>query len=439
MRRRRDRGAADPGVGELTAVRPGRGRGAGAAPAAVELAARGGAAPALASGSPAQVSLRAFGAVWFGYFATIGIFNPYAPLWFKELGFSTLAIGAIASLQAWTRVLAPYGWGWLGDHGGQRVRLLRLAALLALLAAGGLLVARGHAAVAVCTLALFLANGGVVPLSEASLAAHLNTASGLDTARYGRVRVWGSLGFIVSVVVAGAVLQRWGIALFPWLVVLMFVVLLAASLRLPARRDDVTGHGGAPAIGVVLRRPPVAWFFASVFFTVLAHAGLYAFFSLYLDSLGYAKTAVGGLWAVSVLVEIVFFWFQGRLFRRLAPEIWLQWAALASVLRFGITAAFGARPALLVAAQLLHVLTFAAQHAACIVLINRYFPGPLRGRGQALYTVLGYGLSGVIGGIGGGWLSARFGFAAVFWAAAGVAALGLACARQAAAAGAASR
>jgi PPP family 3-phenylpropionic acid transporter len=50
----------------------------------------------------------------------IGLFNPYAPLWFKELGFSTLAIGSIASLQAWTRVVAPYAWGWLGDHGGRR-------------------------------------------------------------------------------------------------------------------------------------------------------------------------------------------------------------------------------------------------------------------------------------------------------------------------------
>ena len=86
----------------------------------------------------------------------------------------------------------------------------------------------------------------------------------------------------------------------------------------------------------------------------------------------------------------------------------------------------------LVAAQLLHAVTFAAQHAACIMLVNRYFPGPLRGRGQALYSVLGYGISGVIGGFGGGWLSERYGFAAVFWAGAGAAAVGWACARLAA-------
>jgi PPP family 3-phenylpropionic acid transporter len=371
----------------------------------------------------------AFCAVWFAYFACIGMFNPYAPLWFKHLGFSTLAIGAISSMQSWTRVFAPYVWGWLGDHGGQRVRLVRLAAGAALLAMSGLLIARSYPAVALCTVLLFLANGGVVPLSEAMLARHLSTEQGTDSARYGRVRVWGSIGFIATVVLAGAVLQQAGIAWFPPLVVGMAAVLLVASFSLPSARDPSADHALAPSVRSVLRRPEVAWFFASVFFTVLAHTSLYAFFSLYLDSLGYDKTAVGALWAVSVVVEIAFFWFQGRFFDRLTPHQWLQWAAGLSVLRFAAVASFGSRPWVLVLAQCLHAVTFAAQHAACIVLINRWFAGPLRGRGQALYTTLGYGLSGVIGGVGGGWLSSWLGFAAVFWAGAAAAALGWLCVR----------
>lgn len=380
--------------------------------------------------APAGAPLAAFGTVWFAYFAAIGMFNPYAPLWFKDLGFSTLAIGAIASLQSWTRIIAPYGWGWLGDHRGHRVPLLRGACGLAVLAAAGLLWAHEYSAVALCTALLFLANGAVVPLSEAALSRHISHGGEMDPARYGRVRVWGSVGFIVTVVVAGVVLQAAGIGLFPWLVTGMFGLLLLATLRLPALPDDPSGHGPAPSILSVLRRPEVAWFFASLFFTVLAHTSLYTFLSLYLDSLGYPKTAVGGLWAVSVVVEIAFFWYQGRFFDRLSPQRWLQWAAALSVLRFAATAAFGHWLWVLVAAQALHAVTFAAQHAACIMLINRYFPGPLRGRGQALYTVLGYGLSGVIGGVGGGWLSARYGFTAVFWAAVIAAALGWVCARM---------
>ena len=372
--------------------------------------------------------LFAFGALWFCYFAAIGAFNPYAPLWFKELGFSTLAIGAISSLQSWTRVIAPYGWGWLGDHHGQRMRWVQMGSLAAVVAASGLLWAREYALVAVITVLLFLANGAVIPLSEATLARHLHTADGMDSGRYGRVRMWGSIGFISAVLLYGAVLQALGIGWFPWLVVLMYALLAIAAMRVPGARDDAPSLAAAPPVWSVLRRPEVAWFFASLFCTVLAHTALYAFFSLYLDELGYSKAMLGFLWAVSVLVEIVFFWAQGQFFGRLHPHRWMQWAAGVSVLRFGATAAFASSPVVLVLAQALHAVTFAGQHAACIVLINRYFPGPLRGRGQALYTTLGYGVSGVIGGVAGGALSTQFGFAAVFWAASAAAALGLVCA-----------
>lgn len=374
--------------------------------------------------------IAAFRGVWFFYFASIGLFNPYAPLWFKDLGFSTLAIGAIVSLQSWTRVISPYGWGWLGDH-GDRSRFVQLAALGSLLAAAGLLWARGYPAVAACTVLLFLANGGVVPLSEAALAVRISRGGEMDTARYGRVRVWGSIGFICAVVGAGVLLQAFGIGLFPWLATLMFGLLLLAAWQLPAAPAERADSAGADGVWAVLRRPPVAWAFASIACTVLAHTSFYGFFSLYLDSLGYPKSAVGALWAVSVLAEIVFFWFQGRLFGRFAALRWLGWAAGVAALRCALTAAGGAFAPVLVLAQALHVVSFAAHHAACIVLVHRHFTGALRGRGQALYTVLGYGVPGVLGGVGGGWLSTQFGFAAIFWAAAGVALLGLACARQA--------
>jgi PPP family 3-phenylpropionic acid transporter len=360
----------------------------------------------------------------------MGAFNPFAPLWFKELGFSTLAIGSIASLQAWTRVIAPYGWGWMGDHGGQRVRLLRLAALGAVLASAGLLWARGYGAVAACTVALFLANGGVVPLAEASLARHLTTDAGMDSGRYGRVRVWGSAGFVGAVLLLGLLFDRVGIAAFPVVAALTWALLLGATLRMPAAREPGAAHEQAPPVLSVLRQPAVAWFFASIFFTVLAHTSLYTFFSLYLDGLGHGKATVGLLWAEAATIEIAWFWWQGRLFPRLAPHAWLQLAAALSVLRFAATAAFGAHLWVLVLLQMLHAVTFAAQHAACIALVSRHFAGALRGRGQALYTVLGYGLSGVVGGVAGGWLSAHAGYAAVFWAAAVAAAAGWWCATR---------
>ena len=70
--------------------------------------------------SIAAISLRPFARVWFCYFAAMGAFTLYAPLWFRDLGMSALAIGSIASLQAWTRVFAPYSWGWIADHTDDR-------------------------------------------------------------------------------------------------------------------------------------------------------------------------------------------------------------------------------------------------------------------------------------------------------------------------------
>jgi PPP family 3-phenylpropionic acid transporter len=374
-------------------------------------------------------SLRLFAAVWFAYFASIGLFTTYAPLWFKGLGFSALAIGSISSLQSWTRVVAPYGWGWLADHRGRRIGLLRVSVVLAAGSALALALAGplGLTAVVVCVVFMFLSNGAVVPLAEAAVAHHLNTKEGMDTTRYARVRVWGSIGFVVSVLVFGGVLQATGVAAFPWFVVAMVCLLGLAIWRLPHALD--TGHAEPMGPGAleVLRRPEVAWFFAGVFFTVLAHTSLYAFFSLYLDSLGRSKSQVGLLWAIAAILEIAFFWFQGRWFERLSLHGWLLLAAGASVLRFGLMAAFGSLGWLLVLTQATHAITFAAQHAACIALVHRYFPGRLRGRGQALYTTLGYGISGVLGGVAGGALIDRFGYASVFWAASASALLSAAC------------
>ena len=391
-----------------------------------------------------QGSLAPFGALCFAYFASIGLFNPYAPLWFQSLGYSTLAIGAIASLQSWTRVVAPYGWSWLGDHwhqGQRRHLLLRIASGLTLLFALGLLVAREYAAVAVVVTLVYLANAGVMPLTEAALAQRLATAGGLDVGRYGRVRAWGSLGFIVVVVVSGALLQWVGIAALPWLTVVLLSALLLASWRLPPAPPAVPAAptAAAPGVWAVLRQPAIAWFFAGTVLTVLAHTSLYAFLSLYLVDLGYGKSAVGALWAVSVAAEIAFFWTQAHWFSRWNAQTWLLVAAGVAALRFAAMALLGGSALVLVLTQITHAVTFAAHHAACIATVDRHFPGRLRGRGQALYSTLGYGVSGVLGGLAGGAVSQRWGFPAVFAAAAAVAAAGFACYWQGRAAARAAR
>lgn len=376
-------------------------------------------------------ALFAFSSVSFAYFSYAGLFGTYAPLWFQSLGYSTLAIGVLASLQSSTRLFSPYAWGWLADHSGQRTLLLRVAVVCALASACGYFVSAAYGWIAAVTAALFVCTAGVIPISEAALAHFVSSGATLDAGRYGRVRVWGSIGFILAVVGSGALLQAIGVRSFPWLVIALLSLLLVAALRLPAISEAAHDSDSAPGALAVLREPVVAWFFAGVFFTVLAHTSLYAFFSLYLVSLGYSKTAIGLIWAVGVVAEVMWFWFQGRWLARLSPHAWLTLAGVATALRFALVAAFGAVPWLLVLVQCSHALTFAAQHSSCISVINRHFPGRLRGRGQALYTVLGYGASGVAGGLLGGALSEALGFAAIFWAASAAGVVAVLCSLRA--------
>ena len=265
-------------------------------------------------------------------------------------------------------------------------------------------------------------------MSEAALA-HLVSREGVfDARRYGRVRVWGSLGFLVTVTAAGAWFERFGMGSFPvWTAVTLGAVALSAWC-LPDAREAPVHMAQRGRVGPVLRQPAVRWFFASVFFHVLAHIFIYIFFSLYLDSLGYSKTVIGLLWALSVVIEIGWFVTQSRWLPWLSLPGWLVLAAALMALRMGLTAGLPLVWPLLVLAQALHAITFAAHHTVCIAWISTHFPGPLRGRGQALYTVLGYGLPGVIGGVAGGLLSSALGLASVFWLASACAAVAALCA-----------
>ena len=364
------------------------------------------------------------------YFAAIGGFNPYAPLWYKEMGLPVVAIGILVSLQSWTRLFAPYAWGALADRTGRRVQIIRWASLASFVAGIGFLLPPAFASLAAATFLMFVFNAAIVPMTETVIAAQLTTASGgMDTQRYGRVRMWGSIGFLASVVAMGWWYQAHGMQAFAGTTLALLGVIVVCAWRVPLQ-PVVPHHAHEPSlpVGQVLRRPEVRWFFASVFLTVLAHSALYAFFSLYLDSLGYGKQVVGLLWAVSVVVEIIWFAFQGRLLERGTLHHWLIAAGLLAALRFALTAAFGGSLWLLIVVQCTHAITFAAQHTACIALVTRYFPGRLRGRGQALYSVLGYGFSGVLAGVGGAWLISYQGYPSAFWVASVAALLGAWCA-----------
>ena len=372
--------------------------------------------------------LMAFAALSASYFAHIGFFNPYLPLWLKDLGLPIFTISLLTSVQSVTRVFAPYAWGALSDHTGQRVLLLRISAAVALVSSLGLWWHGGAWWLGLVLLVMFTHTSSMMSLTEAAMA-HLVAG---DWGRYGRIRLWGSAGFLVTVFFAGEWFERFGMGHFPAWAGGTLAIVLIATLRLPDIREPAVAHAEAKEpVGPVLRLPAVRWFFVSLFFHVMAHFAVYGFLSLYLDSLGYGKGTIGLLWALSVVAEIAWFYLQGRLLGLFAMPRWLLICGVATVLRLGITAGCGPWIWALVLAQALHALSFAAHHTACIAMVSRHFPGRLRGRGQALFTVIGYGFGGVLGVLAGGAIAQRFGYVAMFGVATLLAVVGCACAWRA--------
>jgi PPP family 3-phenylpropionic acid transporter len=266
-------------------------------------------------------------------------------------------------------------------------------------------------------MSLFLT--GQVPIAE-SLA--MQTSLG-DLGRYGRVRVWGSVGFIVAVLVSGWVFDGLGIAVLPYGLVLLLGLIAWTAGRLPAR--PVHGLGVPPmAMRLVLAQSRVRGFLLASFLMLLAHAPLYTLFSLWLEGHGYSRFEIGLLWTLGVVAEILVFQYQKSFFHRWGlRSIWVS-SYLVTAIRFSLIAVSEGNLLVLIVAQLMHAVTFGLHHSASVGLVQLWFPAHAQARGQALYTMASYGLGGSLGGILAGWVWEAYFPEASFWLSVTVAAMG---------------
>jgi PPP family 3-phenylpropionic acid transporter len=343
----------------------------------------------------------AFGSFFFLYFAYVGLVSPFASLFFLDRGFSVIEIAVLMSMLQITRIVGPFSWGWLSDYLSNRIGIIRFCACLAAVVFLSIFFLQSYAAFFVWMFVLHTILSSLMPLGESATVHALFKDNSFDK-RYGRLRLWGSIGFIAMVLFAGELFQREGIELYPIVgaVILTFLAFVTFRLYEPKmeRRKMVKGE-----LLVVLFNPDVRWFLLSGFFMIFAHAALYVFYSLYLADLGYDKFQIGLFWALGVAAEVIFFYYQSKVLSRLDAEVVLQIAFGIGVFRF-ILIAFFPVTWVLIAAQLMHAGTFGAHHSAATKLLQRWFTGPLQARGQALMATVSYGLGGTLGGLVAGWL-----------------------------------
>jgi len=358
---------------------------------------------------------------YFAYFALLGGVAPFLSLYFESLGFSPARIGELVAIPMLMRCIAPNLWGWLGDATGQRLLIVRVGALLTALCFAGIFWRQDYWwLAAVMALHSFFWHA-VLPQFEAITLAHL----GNQSARYSQLRLWGSVGFILTVVLLGLLLQRAGMAVYPMAMFgIMLLIAVCSTLVPQPPRQPASAAVAGDGFVQRLRQPGVPAFFVAVALMQLSHGPYYTFLSIHLEALGYSRGLIGMLWALGVLAEIVLFMFMHRLLAWISLRQLLVVSFALAALRWLLLGKLAEEMLVLVFAQLLHAATFGAFHVASIHLVQQRFGERYQGQGQALYATLA-GIGGALGALCSGYAWAGMGPTLTFAAAALAAFVGM--------------
>ncbi|MFO1385164.1 MAG: MFS transporter [Chitinivorax sp.] len=368
---------------------------------------------------------RVLGGFYFFYFAFVGAFSPYWGLYLQSLHFSAWQIGVLMSLTQVMRIFAPNVWGWVADRSGKRAAIVRLAALISAASFAGVFAGQGFAWLFVALAIMSFFWSASLPLVEATTLSLLGSQAG----RYSRIRVWGSVGFVVATVFIGHLLEQIGVAHLPASVMLLVVGIAVYAWFIP--EAPVAKHAvDSGSLWDILRQPAVAALFLSCFFMALTHGPYYTFYSIHLAEHGYSESAIGYLWSVGVVAEICAFVMMPRIIDWLGLRRLFLLGLLLAVLRFLMIAWLAQSVWAMALAQLMHAATFGTHHATSIALIHRFFQGRHQARGQALYISASFGLGGTLGGLVTGALWTWLGAPWIFTLAAISAAIGLGLAQR---------
>ncbi|MGH8699815.1 MAG: MFS transporter [Burkholderiales bacterium] len=357
---------------------------------------------------------------YFFYFAWLGAFAPFFSVYLDAVGLTPVEIGVVMALPPVTRIVAPHLWGWLADARGRHARLVRAAVLAGTVCWLGLFASTAFLWICAVVLAAGFFLSAALPLVEATTLTYV----GEHTGRYGAIRLWGSIGYIVAVVGVGYALDFFTARALLWIVAASLLgTLVSASLVPDARQPDPATD--RQPIAPILKRPEVIALIAACALMAVAHGPYYTFYSIHLVDHGYSKGLTGWLWALGVMCEIAIFLWLPRLYAAYTLRGILIVSFALAVVRF-LVIGWGAESlVLLLFAQTLHAASFGSFHAAAIGIVHQLFRGRHQARGQAIYGSLTFGVGGTLGSLASGYVWEPLGAALTFTLAAVAALAGL--------------
>lgn len=333
--------------------------------------------------------------LYFAYFAVFGVFVPFSARFLTAQGWLPSQISSLFVAVMLAQLIGPLLLSSISDRFGRRLRIVRWAT-----ASMWLALALAYALLAMplwvygCGFIFGLALSITLPQLEALCLQQLGT----DQSRYGRVRLWGSLGFACMTLTLGVLMEWLGLWVYAAFISLFLALLWLASWALP----DAKAVTGTQAVQHSLRR---AWPKGlSVLLLVallwqMSFAPYNTFYDQYLSQQGYAAWQIGAAITLGVLAEIVLFAFSARLMRSLGSSTALMWALLFTALRWSLLLAFVPWPGLQIAWQSLHAFSFALAHLAFVQLLAQQLGPNFRASAQALYQAASTGMGLMLGNL----------------------------------------
>jgi PPP family 3-phenylpropionic acid transporter len=343
------------------------------------------------------------------YFASVGALLPYWGLYLKGEGFSPLEIGELMAMLMATKIISPNIWGWVADHTGRRMTIIRIGSLSSILCFAGVFWAEGYWQMGLVMFSFSFFWNATLPQFEAIT---LNYLHG-DSHRYSLIRLWGSIGFIVSAVALGPLFEWVSVANLPGILLAIYIAIFLSSGLVPERVDPVVHQQQLPMLGV-LKQPKVIALLLICFLMQASHGPYYTFFTLYLERYDYSRSVIGELWGLGVIAEVLLFMVMPRLVSRFGLERLLVLALLFTSVRWLVIGLYADLIVVIIFAQLIHAASFGIFHGVTIMMFHRIFTGRLQGRGQALYSSISYGVGGAFGSYAAGLSWDRFGPESIF-------------------------
>lgn len=341
-------------------------------------------------------SLHSLKLLIFLFHATNTIIISFLPLYLKYKGLTGTEIGWVLAIGPLASIFSQPFWGYLSDK-YKTVKKILIISVIGMLIGSMLFFQMNQLILILAFGALFYFFSSPVGALSDSLAQR--RAIDLKIS-FGTIRMWGSIGFAFSSLIVGEVLTRFGVQFIVWPYVIFGSILLIVSFTIQDVETD-SSPVSLKDVQLLFKNAPYVLFLVFMIFISIAHRANDSFIGLYITELGGGENLVGTAWFVGVISEAVVFAFAAFWFRKWKPIIFIIVAGLIYSGRWFLYGAVDS-PYLIIVLQVLHGVTFGVFYVATFDYVTRIIPHHLQSTGHMIFYSIMFGVSGIIGSLGGG-------------------------------------